>query len=71
MFAISVMGATAQAIFYVVAVIFFVLAGVGFKPPGDRLNLVGLGLAAAFFPSDVGPDRAGLIATRRARHTAR
>jgi hypothetical protein len=50
MLAISLMGATAQAIFYVVAVIFFVLAGVGFKPPGDRLNLVGLGLAAAFFP---------------------
>ena len=34
MLAISVMGTTAQAIFYVVAVIFFVLAGVGFKPPG-------------------------------------
>jgi hypothetical protein len=51
MFAISVMGATAQAIFYVIAVIFFLLAGVGFKPPGDRLNLVGLGLAAAFFPT--------------------
>jgi hypothetical protein len=51
MLAISLMGATAQAIFYVAAVIFFVLAGVGFKPPGDRLNLVALGLAAAFFPT--------------------
>jgi hypothetical protein len=27
-----------------------VLAGVGFKPPGERASLVGLGLAAAFFP---------------------
>ena len=71
MFAISLMGATAQAIFYVVAVIFFILAGVGFKPPGDRLNLVGLGPGGGVLPQHVGPDRAGLIVTRRARHTAR
>ena len=38
------------AIFYIIAVILFVLAGVGFKPPGERASLVGLGLAAAFFP---------------------
>jgi hypothetical protein len=50
MLAISVMGATARAIFYIIAVILFVLAGVGFKPPGERASLVGLGLAAAFFP---------------------
>ena len=50
MLAISVMGATARAIFYVIAVIFFLLAGVGFKPAGDRVHLVGLWLAAAFFP---------------------
>jgi len=44
------MGATARAIFYIIAVILFLLAGVGFKPPGERASLVGLGLAAAVFP---------------------
>jgi hypothetical protein len=50
MLAISLMGATAQAIFYIVAVVLFILSGIGFKPAGDRVHLVGLGLAAAFFP---------------------
>ena len=50
MLAISVMGATATAVFYVVAVVLFILSGIGFKPVGDRVHLVGLGLAAAFFP---------------------
>ena len=50
MLAISVMGATPSAIFYVVAVVLFILSGIGFKPVGDRVHLVGLGLAAAFFP---------------------
>lgn len=50
MLAISVMGATPRAIFYIVAVVLFILAGIGFKPVGDRVHLVGLGLAAAFFP---------------------
>ncbi|MFA5882799.1 MAG: hypothetical protein WDA60_03015 [Acidimicrobiia bacterium] len=50
MLAISVMGATPRAIFYIVAVALFIAAGVGFKPAGDRVHLVGLGLAAAFFP---------------------
>lgn len=50
MLAISVMGATPRAIFYIVAVVLFILAGIGFKPAGDRVHLVGLGLAAAFFP---------------------
>jgi hypothetical protein len=50
MLAISVMGATPTAIFYVVAVVLFILSGIGFKPVGDRVHLVGLGLAAAFFP---------------------
>jgi hypothetical protein len=49
MFAISQMGATPAAIFYIVAVVLFILAGIGFKPAGDRVHLVGLGLAAAFF----------------------
>ena len=50
MLAIDLMGATPRAIFYVVAVILFILSGIGFKPAGDRVHLVGLGLAAAFFP---------------------
>lgn len=50
MLAISVMGATPRAIFYIVAVVLFLLAGVGFKGAGDRVHWVGLGLAAAFFP---------------------
>ena len=31
--------------------IVFILSGIGFKPVGDRVHLVGLGLAAAFFPT--------------------
>ena len=50
MLAISVMGATPRAIFYVVAVVLFILSGIGFKRAGDRVHLVGLGLAVAFFP---------------------
>jgi hypothetical protein len=46
---IGLMSATAQAIFYTIGVIFFILAGIGFKPAGDRVHLVGLGLAAVFF----------------------
>ncbi|HEV2310311.1 MAG TPA: hypothetical protein VGU73_07295 [Acidimicrobiia bacterium] len=43
------MSATASAIFYIVGVVLFVAAGIGFKPAGDRVHLVGLGLAAVFF----------------------
>lgn len=50
MLLVDVMGATPRFIFYLVAVILFILAGIGFKPVGDRVHLVGLGLAAAFFP---------------------
>ena len=49
MFAISLMGATPTAIFFIVAFALFVLAGIGFKPAGDRVHLVGLGLAAYIF----------------------
>jgi hypothetical protein len=41
MLAISVMGATPTAVFYVVAVVLFILSGIGFKPVGDRVHLVG------------------------------
>jgi hypothetical protein len=50
MLAVDLMGATPRFIFYLVAVVLFILAGIGFKPAGDRIHLVGLGLAAAFFP---------------------
>ena len=49
MLAISIMGAWPTAIFYIVGVVLFILAGIGFKPAGDRVHLVGLGLAAVFF----------------------
>jgi hypothetical protein len=51
MLAVHTMSITASAIFYVVAVVLFVLAGIGLKTPGDRVHLVGLGLAAAFVPT--------------------
>ena len=50
MLAVDLMGATPRFIFYLVAVVLFILSGIGFKPAGDRIHLVGLGLAAAFFP---------------------
>lgn len=50
MLAISIMGTTPTAIFYVVGVALFILSGIGFKAAGDRVHLVGLGLAAVFFP---------------------
>jgi hypothetical protein len=49
MLAISVMSPTATAIFFIVGLVLFVLAGIGFKPAGDRVHLVGLGLAAYIF----------------------
>jgi hypothetical protein len=51
MLAIGIMGATATAIFYFIGVVLFILAGIGFKPAGDRVHLVGFGLAAVFFVS--------------------
>jgi hypothetical protein len=50
MLLVDIMGATPTFIFLLVAVVLFILAGIGFKPVGDRVHLVGLGLAAAFFP---------------------
>ena len=51
MLGISLMGATPTAIFYVVGVALLVLGGLGQAIFGDKLNLVGLGLAAIFFVS--------------------
>ena len=49
MLAISTLSPTPSAIFYIVGVVLFIAAGIGFKPAGDRVHLVGLGLAAEFF----------------------
>ena len=48
MLGISIMGATPTAILYVVGVALLVLGGIGQKVLGDKMNLVGLGLAAIF-----------------------
>jgi hypothetical protein len=50
MLLVDVMGATPRFIFFLVAVVLFILSGIGFKPAGDRVHLVGLGLAAFTFP---------------------
>jgi ABC-type Co2+ transport system permease subunit len=50
MLAISTMGATPTAIFYIVAVVAFVLAAIGFEgPTGVKVHFIGLGLAAFVF----------------------
>ena len=49
MLAISVMSPTAQAIFFTVGLVAFVLGGIGYKLPNDRIHLVALGLAAWIF----------------------
>ena len=49
MLAISQMGTTPTAIFYVVGFVLLIAAGIGFKPAGDRVHLLSLGLAAVVF----------------------
>jgi hypothetical protein len=49
MLAIGVMSATAQAIFFTVGLVLFILGGIGYKLPNDRIHLVALGLAAWIF----------------------
>ena len=49
MLAISTMSPTPSAIVYIVGVVLFAAAGIGFKPAGDRVHLLALGLAAVFF----------------------
>jgi len=44
------MGNTWQFIFYAIALVLFIAGGVGLKPGGERVQLVGLGLAAFIFP---------------------
>lgn len=50
MLAIGLMSATPTAIFYIAAVVLFVIAGIGMKVGKEGINLLGLGLAAAFIP---------------------
>jgi hypothetical protein len=49
MLAIDTMGATAQAIFFVVAVVLLVLHGIGLKLGGEGIRLGAIGLAAYVF----------------------
>jgi hypothetical protein len=49
--AIELMGNTWQFIFYAIALVLFIAGGIGFKPGGERVQLVGLGLAAFVFPT--------------------
>ena len=51
MLALDTMGATAQAIFYIVGVVLLVLHGIGIKFGGEGIRLGALGLAAIFFVS--------------------
>jgi hypothetical protein len=48
MLGISTLGATPTAILYIVGVVLFVLAGLGQAVFGEKISLVGLGLAAVF-----------------------
>jgi hypothetical protein len=48
--AIELMGSTWRFIFYAIALVLFIASGVGLKPGGERVSLVGLGLAALTFP---------------------
>jgi hypothetical protein len=49
MLAIGLMSATAQAIFFTIGLVAFVLGAIGFKLPNERVSLVSLGLAAWIF----------------------
>jgi hypothetical protein len=49
MLALSTMGLTAQAIFFTVAVVAFVLAALGQAVFGEKISLVGVGLACFVF----------------------
>jgi hypothetical protein len=49
MLALSALSASAQAIFFTVAVVAFVLAGLGQAVFGEKISLVGIGLAAYVF----------------------
>jgi hypothetical protein len=47
---IGLMTNTWQFIFYAIALVLFVAGGMGIKAGGERVQLVGLGLAAFVFP---------------------
>ena len=50
MYAVATMGTTWKFVFYAIAFVLFLAGGLGFKPAGDRVHLVALGLAAFTFP---------------------
>ena len=48
--ALELMGNTWQFIFYTIAIVLFLAGGVGLKPGGERVQLIGLGLSAFVLP---------------------
>ena len=50
MVAVTIMSSTPRFILYVVAVVLFFVAGIGFRPLGDHVSRIGLELAAAAYP---------------------
>jgi len=48
--AIDLMSTTFRFIFYAIALVLFLAGGIGLKPGGERVQLVGLGLAAFVVP---------------------
>lgn len=51
MVGIGLMTNTWQFVFYTIALVLFVAGGMGIKAGGERVQLVGLGLAAFVFPT--------------------
>jgi hypothetical protein len=49
--AIGLMNNTWQFIFYAIALVLFIAAGIGLKPGGERASLIGLGLAMFVVPT--------------------
>jgi hypothetical protein len=47
---IGLMSNTWYFIFYAIALVLFIAGGIGIKAGGERVQLVGLGLAAMIFP---------------------
>jgi len=49
--ALGLMNNTWSFIFIAIGIVLFLAGGVGLKPGGERVQLIGLGLAAVYFPT--------------------
>jgi hypothetical protein len=45
------MNNTWSFIFIAIGIVLFLAGGIGLKPGGERVQLIGLGLAAVYFPT--------------------